>query len=103
MSELFDPGSAAANLAGYNTLFAALVAIALLVVALVAGPIVVFSVRFRKGTDVARHQVPSLVSREIEIGWTAATAFLLLFVFWWASSYGISQFEAPFDALEIHV
>ncbi len=103
MSRLWDPGSASANVAGYDILFGALLALSLLVVLLVGGLIVVFGARFRKGTEVARHRVPALLSREIEIGWTAATAFLALFVFWWASSYQISQFDPPPGALEIHV
>ena len=103
MSRLWDPGSASANVGNYDILFGGLVALALLVVLLVGGLIVVFGVRFRRGTDVARHRVPALLSREIEIGWTAATAFLALFVFWWVSSYQISQFDPPSGAMEMHV
>lgn len=103
MSGLFHPASASANTGGYNLLFGALVALALMVVVLVVGLIVIFGARFRKGTKVRRHNVPRLLSREIEIGWTAATAFLFLFIFWWASSYQLSAFEPPDDAIEIHV
>src|SRR3954469_539192 len=47
--------------------------------------------------------MPSLVSREFEIGWTAATLFIFLFLFWWAGSAQLSGLVAPKDALEIHV
>jgi cytochrome c oxidase subunit 2 len=45
----------------------------------------------------------AIVSREIEIGWTAATAFAFLFVFWWAASSQLSGLAAPANAMEIHV
>jgi cytochrome c oxidase subunit 2 len=43
------------------------------------------------------------MSREFEIGWTSATLFLALFIFWWVSSIHLAALAAPRNALEIHV
>ena len=57
-------------------------AIIILVVALV----VTFSLRYRRGAVANRGPLRSIVSREFEIGWTAGTCFLALFLFWWSGS-----------------
>ena len=74
-----------------------------LIVALVAGLVLVFSVRYRRGSRAERGELPEILKREIEIGWTAATLFLFLFIFWWAASGQLSALNAPRNALEIHV
>ena len=50
-----------------------------------------------------RGAVPERKSREIEIGWTAATLFAFLFFFWWAASDQLTALTPPKEALEIHV
>ncbi len=80
-----------------------LLAISMLVAVIVGGLILGFSIRFRSGSNAARHRIPGLLSREIEIGWTAATAFAFLFLFWWLSSSGLTADGVPKDALEVHV
>ena len=74
-----------------------------LIVALVAGLILVFSVRYRRGSRAQRGELPEILKHEIELGWTAATLFLFLFIFWWAASGQLSALNAPENALEIHV
>ncbi|WP_299820579.1 cytochrome c oxidase subunit II [uncultured Jannaschia sp.] len=103
MDRLFSPGAASANTGGFDTLFTALSILSILIVLLVGTLIVVFSVRFRKGSDVPRHRVPALHAREFEIGWTIVTAFVAVFIFWWAAGYRITDDKVPADALEIHV
>ncbi len=73
-----------------------------LIVLLVGGLVLVFSIRYRSGSAAPRHQIPRLLGREVEIGWTAATVFLALFFFWWISS-GSGTSIVPKDALEVHV
>lgn len=75
------------------------IAIALLVVVLVT----LFAVRFRRGSSAPRGELPALISREVELGWTAATFFLALFLFWWAASARLSALAPPEGALEVHV
>lgn len=73
------------------------------VVVLVAGLLLVFCIRYRRGKIADHDPLPEVVSREFEIGWTVATLFAFLFFFWWASSTELRAFTAPRDALEIHI
>lgn len=45
--------------------------------------VIVFSVRYRRGSVAPRGPLPRFMAREIEIGWTTATVFLAIFIFWW--------------------
>ena len=74
-----------------------------LVVALVSWPIIVFFALYYRGSSMPRGEVPERKSREIEIGWTVATLFRFLFIFWWAASDQLTALTPPKDALEIHV
>jgi cytochrome c oxidase subunit 2 len=65
--------------------------------------ILVFAVRYRRGSKAKRGPLPAIVSREFEIGWTAATLFLFVFLFWWAASADLGTLVAPANAIEIHV
>ena len=38
-----------------------------------------------------------------KIGWTVATLFAFLFIFWWAASDQLATLTPPENALEIHV
>ena len=62
-----------------------------------------FAVRYRRGSEAKRGALPALVSREVEIGWTAATAFVFLFIAWFATAAELPQFEVPKDASKIHI
>jgi cytochrome c oxidase subunit 2 len=84
-------------------LFYALVGISTVIALLVFGLVAVFSVRYRRGSSAKRGQLPDLVRHEMEIGWTAATAFLFLFIFWWAAASQLSALTPPKHALDIHV
>src|SRR5580700_9860570 len=89
--------------ADVDRLFWLLVVISGLIIALVVGLLVTFLARFRRDSNAPRGAVPERVSREIEIGWTVATLFLFLFLFWWAASNQLAALTPPNDALEIHV
>ena len=65
--------------------------------------IVVFSIRYRLGSSAKRGTLPPLIQHEFEIGWTSATLFAFLMLFWWAGSNEVSQLLPPRDAMEIHV
>ena len=83
----------------YLTLLAVSGAIALLVFAL----IVIFSARYRRGSSAPRGTLPPLIQHEFEIGWTTATLFAFLMLFWWAGANQIYQLLPPSNAMEIHV
>jgi cytochrome c oxidase subunit 2 len=86
-----------------DALFALLSAVSIAVVALVAALIVIFLIRYHRGSSVPRGETPERRDREVEIGWTAATFFTFLFLFWWAASDQLTALIMPKDALEIHV
>lgn len=70
---------------------------------LLLGLLLTFIVRYRRGTSARRGPLPEIWSREIEIGWTTATIFVAIFIFWWF--VGASQ-PPPHNLpgqLEIHV
>ena len=62
-----------------------------------------FSIRYRRDSPARRGELPELLKREVELGWTAGTLFLFLFIFWWAASSELTALNAPANALEIHV
>ena len=70
---------------------------------LVGSLVLVFALRYRRGSAAPRGPVPEKLGDRIEIGWTAATFFVFIFVFWFAAALDTRQFQVPADAMEIHV
>jgi cytochrome c oxidase subunit II len=96
--------TAASDYAGQvDRTFWLLVTIAGLIILLVASLIAGFSLRYRRGSSAPRSAVAGRTSRDMEIGWTVATLFLFLFLFWWAASNELTALNVPADASEIHV
>jgi cytochrome c oxidase subunit 2 len=87
-----------------DAIFFGLMGISAAVVILVATLIVVFCVRYRRGTKVARGPLAKLLSREVEIGWTLATFLVFVAIFGWAAAQDFTQLApTPPGSLEIHV
>lgn len=86
-----------------DLLFWAMCGVSLAIMLLVGTLVLFFSIKYRRGTAAKRGPVPEKISREVEIGWTAATAFAFLFIFWFAAVAETAQFEIPKRAMEIHV
>jgi cytochrome c oxidase subunit 2 len=86
-----------------DTIFYALVALSVVITLVVVGLVIGFAVRYRRGSRASRGPLPAFVQREFEIGWTSATVFLFLFIFWWAAASQLSALTPPHNALEIHV
>jgi cytochrome c oxidase subunit II len=80
-----------------------LVALSAVIVLLLSALILIFMVRYRRDSNVPRGELPEIYRHEIEIGWTTATLFLFLFIFWWAASDLLAASTPPGNALEIHV
>lgn len=99
----FLPVSASTQAARVDAIFLGLLALAVLISLLVAALIATFAIRYRRGSKAKRGDLPEILSREWEVGWTAATLFLFVFIFWWAASTDLSAVVPPKDALEIHV
>jgi cytochrome c oxidase subunit 2 len=86
-----------------DRIFYSLLALSAVITVIVFALAIGFAVRYRRGSAAARGPLPPLMHREFEIGWTTATLFLFLFIFWWAASTQISALTPPAHALEIHV
>jgi cytochrome c oxidase subunit 2 len=103
MNPIFTLPEASNHAARVDQIFYGLLVLSGLTVLLVFTAIVVLAVRYRRGSSAKRGPLPEIVSREFEIGWTAATLFLFVFLFWWAASADIGTLVAPASAIEIHV
>ena len=73
------------------------------IIVLVGGLIFLFAVRYRRGSSAKRGELPEWVSRDVEIGWTAVTAFAFLFIVWFATAAELPQFRIPKNAMKINV
>jgi cytochrome c oxidase subunit 2 len=94
---------ASAHAASIDRIFILLMVIASIITLLVFILLAVFAIRYRKGSNVDRGRLPKWMQSELEVGWTAATFFLFLFIFWWAAASQLSALTPPSNALEIHV
>ena len=79
------------NAARVDNLFYLLSIISGIIVLLVTGAIVVFFALYYRGSNMPRGAVPERKSHEIEMGWTAATLFTFLFIFWWGRPNSLSR------------
>jgi cytochrome c oxidase subunit 2 len=95
--------AASANAHQVDSAFFSIFAIAAAIFLALFVLLVVFAVRYRAGSSARRGPLPRLLRREIEIGWTTATTFLAIFIFWWfVGGSGLPPRAAP-NQLEIHV
>lgn len=97
------PVEAADTAAKTDLIMVMLLVISGLIMLLVAGLLVGFSIRYRQGSAAKRGPLPRLVTREVEVGWTAATLFLAVFLFAWAGATELGSLKPAPDAIEIHV
>jgi cytochrome c oxidase subunit 2 len=103
MFSRFLPDAASTQAARTDTIFLLLLGLAVAIILLVLALVITFAIRYRRGSKAERGELPSVVSREFEIGWTAATLFIFLFLFWWAGSAELSALVPPKGALEVHI
>lgn len=104
MSGIFiGPGTASESAHEIDILLYILLGMAGFVVLLVFGLLILFSVRYRKGSSAPRGLLPRAISHEIELGWTSATLFLFIFIFAWAATTQVSALNQAPNAMEIHV
>lgn len=103
MTTVFTLPEASTHAARVDGIFAILVVVSALTLALVFGLLVTFAIRYRRGSNAKRGRLPEIVNRELEVSWTAATGFLFVFLFWWAASADVGALTAPTNALEVHV
>ena len=103
MNAAFSLPEASVHAMRVDHIFYGLLVLSGLTMLVVFGLVIVLAVRYRRGSSAKRGPLPEIVSREFEIGWTTATLFLFVFLFWWAASADLSGLSAPANALEMHV
>lgn len=86
-----------------DDIFWVLLTLSTIIVVLLTLCILVFMIRYRRDSAAPRGELPEPFKHEVEVGWTAATLFLFLAVFWWAASDLLASSDPPSNALEIHV
>jgi len=91
----FFPQAASSDAPQTDAIYFGLVIVSGAVVLVVATLIVVFAIRYRRGTRVGRAAASSLASREFEIGWTLATLLAFLGIFSWAAAQDFVQLRPP--------
>jgi cytochrome c oxidase subunit 2 len=94
---------ASEHAAQIDRIFILLVAISIVIMVLVVALVIVFGIRYRRGSKARRGRLPNWIQHELELGWTSATLFLFLFLFWWAASSQLSALSPPANAIEVHV
>jgi cytochrome c oxidase subunit 2 len=98
---LFDEASLQAVSVDHTLLL--LLGLALLIFVILFSLVLIFAIRYRRGSRAKRGELPKFASRELEIGWTSATVFVAIFIFWWGAA---RPFERPAEdtaPLEIHI
>ena len=102
MSGAFPP-EASAYAGEWDRLFLVLTIVSGIVIALILAAIVGFSIRYRRGSPAPRGLLPEMITNELELGWTSATAIAFLFLFWWAAVQQLHNVNPPQGAIELHV
>jgi cytochrome c oxidase subunit II len=98
----FWPDTAAVNAVVVNNLYVAELGLSALIMATVFGMMLVFCIRYRKGSAASRADRVRK-TWHFEIGWTTATlgAFLILFV--WGAAVYVWLFQVPPSDEEVYV
>jgi cytochrome c oxidase subunit 2 len=97
------PGQASTQAASTDRLFMGLTILSAVILLLVFGLIIGFALRYRNGSKAKRGDLPEWLERDFEIGWTAATLFLALFIAWWTASNNLGSRTPRAGAMQIHV
>ncbi len=97
------PEQASTQAPDVDAVYLLLVGVSAAIVLLVAGLVLTFSLRYRRGTTAERGPLRERVAREFEIGWTSATFFLFFFIFWFTASSQFTALVPPRNAMEVHV
>ena len=101
---MFDPfpPDASANAPGLDWLFIALLIVSMLTLTLVFGLMLIFAIRYRKGSNADRsHRIKK--SWHWEVSWTAATLVGFMGIFFWGAHLYSQIYALPPNALKIYV
>jgi cytochrome c oxidase subunit 2 len=99
----FFPVQASTEAPHTDLIYFGLIGFSLAVTLMVVGLLVVFAIRYRRGSGAKRGTLPKWIERDFEIGWTSAAFFLFLFAAFWTGATRLSALTPPSDAMEIHI
>jgi cytochrome c oxidase subunit 2 len=99
----FFPDEASTEAARTDFIYFGLTGFSLVVTVTVIGLLIVFAIRYRRGSAAPRGNLPEWVTRDFEIGWTSAAFFLFLFAAFWTGATRLAVLTPPSDAMEIHI
>lgn len=97
------PTAAAESAHTIDALYILLLFFAGAIALLVAGLVIGFSIRYRRGSPRSRRPLAKFMRQEIEVGWTLTTLLLAVAIFVWAIEQDATLLEPPRDSLQIHV
>jgi cytochrome c oxidase subunit II len=103
MNTSYFTAEASKHAAHIDLIFYGLSLLSICIVLLVFGLVLVFAIRYRRGSSAPRGRMPHFMTNEFEIGWSSATLFLFLLIFWWAATAQLSALTPPRNALQVHV
>ncbi|WP_448192571.1 cytochrome c oxidase subunit II [Azospirillum sp. sgz301742] len=98
----FLPATASSHASQMNWLFAGLVAASGVILILVFGLMIVFCVRYRRGSSAERGDTLKKTWK-VETGWTTATFVAFLGLYVWGAYLYIDIHRPPADATDIYV
>ncbi|MCX6047621.1 MAG: cytochrome c oxidase subunit II [Chloroflexi bacterium] len=96
------PDSASTLSGSVDTLFLVLVLLALLFAVPVAGLIIYFAVKYRRGAAVNRSNAP-IENFKLEVTWMVIPLILSMGVFGWGARLYFDMFTTPKDGMDIYV
>jgi cytochrome c oxidase subunit 2 len=94
---------ASANARQVDTAFFSILGISGAIFLLLLVLLIVFAARYRRGSPAKRGPLPAALRREFEIGWTVATTFLAIFIFWWFVGGSAVPTRGGVGPMEVHV
>lgn len=103
MTGIFALPTASEQAGAVDAIILGLLVISVLIVLLVAGLILGFSIRYRRGSSAPRGPLPKFVRRDVEMSYVTGTTLLALFLFIWAAVTLIALRQPLRNATEIHV
>ncbi|MBP2306452.1 cytochrome c oxidase subunit II [Azospirillum melinis] len=96
------PPSASAHAADMDWLFAALLGVSAFILLLVFGLMILFCIRYRKGSKVERGNRLGRTWR-VEVAWTGLTFAAFLVLYFWGANLYVRIHSPPSDATDIYV
>lgn len=97
------PEQASTEAAHTDAIYFGLIGFSVVVTSIVVGCLLVFALRYRRGSAAQRGKLPEWIERDFEIGWTSAAFFLFTFAGFWTAATRLAALTPPRDAMEIHI